>query len=270
MVQETFELLRLRTKTLEALGYKVNDRTLSDLRKRFSEDYRKLQLAHSNEDVVYTGAEYPGNLKLPNITILPLLRTIQGNVVAGQTMGHQHTQYLENDSRTFQEIYEFQGYGAMLLRNNSGTRLHVLRPGEKVTAGKDDDMTVINLGLYPLVTLDYANPQMNKAHMKLEEEIGPMFLVQFTEKGMTFKINSDYVAKKILSDSFEVTIPSANAEECVQNLLHARKSFEAAGIQVIEGTNLPDYLRKEFAYPLRELVLRRNKTLLGLLGFNSD
>ncbi len=194
---------------LEERGYSMNDRKFKDIW-RFIEKtglFRRSEFPNKNHDIVYSGAEHRGRPKFPNITVLPNI-DVGYDTLQGSTYGHQHTQSSLGDNRRFQEIYEFLGYGAMLLRNNSGTCLHILKPGEKVLVGTDDNMTIFNLDSNRLVTLDYANPEMNSADKDLENEIGSLMLIthmEFSEANTTvFNINPSYVELELLKCEKEV------------------------------------------------------------------
>jgi hypothetical protein len=194
---------------LEGLGYKVNDRQFGNVWKYIEKSglFKRDDFLSQDLDTVYSGAEHRGKPKLPNLTVLPNLALKTGSYLLGQTFGHQHMQYLDGDTRKFQEIYEFLGYGAMLIRNSEGTTLYLLKPGEKVIAGTGDNMTMFNLDYTPLITLDYANPDMNKANKDLEDKIGSLMIIerwQASEAATIFKINERYVDQKLLCCAPEV------------------------------------------------------------------
>ncbi|RLA99652.1 MAG: hypothetical protein DRG83_12710, partial [Deltaproteobacteria bacterium] len=126
-----------------ALGYIVNDRDFkANFQDLFSEDYevfaRRYHLV--SRSPVYSGAEHTGDPKLPNITVLPNISTRRARsmhlefdkkrfdiardfpfsmstgqevTLFGCTMGHWHGQTDCPDG--IQELYEFQGYGALLI-----------------------------------------------------------------------------------------------------------------------------------------------------------
>jgi len=257
---------------LEALKYKVNDRKFSDISPLFSQDYKKEVFCYPQEAVVYSGAEHILVPKLSNITVLPNLLTQTGFLILGSTFGHQHTQKEKGDNRIFQEIYEFLGYGAMLLRNANGTFLYVLKPQEKVLVGTGDNMTIINLSTTPLVTLDYANPKMNSAHKALEKRLGSLAIARFsidgTEKGVfSFNVNEDYISEGHVKCTASRTaeLECSLGENLYEKLEESYPLFKQRGIELRFGGNIPDDLQDEFSKPLNHLVLTQNKTLLECL-----
>ena len=264
---------RLDKSLLEALGYKVNDRMLKDLRPLFSADYHNAKIpAGYDWSVAYSGAEHSGktwHTKLPNLTVLPNLSDKYANIILGQTFGHQHTQGESGDHRIFQEIYEFVTHGAMLLRNKVGTTLHLLRPGEKVAVKPDENMTLINLGHEPLVTRDYANPGMNSATKDLEERIGPLLFAQASNEGVAIIPNEKYHQEGLVTAKPTVCSIHMNdvkpGRELFERIWEDRRKFDKNGIQVSYGTNLPKELEKEFSKPLLELVLSHNSFLFDIL-----
>ncbi|MEI6058153.1 MAG: hypothetical protein WCP89_00090 [archaeon] len=197
------EITRYDTKALEKRGYKINPRKFGDIWKILGKSklVKRKEFDIKDDKEVYSGAEYTKTPKLPNITVLPDL-WIGMDQLHGSSLGHQHTQSEKGDKRLFQEIYEFLGYGAMLLRNENSTNLYVLKPREKVIVGTGDNMTLFNLDYKPLVTIDMANPQMNSANKDLENEVGPLMIMkhmEFSEANTTlFKINEEYIKRKLL------------------------------------------------------------------------
>ena len=297
----TEENIKFDREKLESLGYKINERKFSDIKRFFSEDYRRASLPYQDNDVVYLGAEHTGNPKLPNITILPNLAS-GGKVILGTTMGHQHTQHEKKDTRKFQEIYEFKGYGGMLLRNKQETKFHILKPDEKIIVGTADNMTLFNLDESPLLTLDYANPAMNQATKKLEEELGTFIFISFQHWGETseakFCLNKSYMERGFVNpenhNSLELKIsmrdlnlgrnlyerlgkkgPDEQISRSLPGLSRAfyneseenmTERFSKSGIKLEFGSNLPEDLREEFSPGLPELVLTKNKILFKELG----
>jgi len=252
-------------KKLEAKGYKFNDRTMDTLAKRFSEDYKRIDFVLKGKDIAYTGAEHTGKPKLPNITILPNLFTVGEGIVAGQNMGHKHTRYELGDRRRFQEVYELHSMGAMILRDENSIRMHLLEKGDKVIVGTNEYMTMINLSVNPLETLDYANPTMNDASMDLEYDLGSIMLVRFTEEGLSFKLNPQYVRGGILKDSCEIKIKVEEADDVLNSILASKHAFKECGIDVILGSNIPKDLEAEFSRPLEDLAADKKSKLVKIL-----
>lgn len=254
---------------LKTKGYKINDRKPQDIEPiwRHSEKFRFPLPIFRGEETIYSGAEHTGNPKLPNITFLPNIIHYPHGSMIGSTFGHQHTQYEKEDLRLFQEIYEFATYGGILLRKKESTKLILARPGEKVIVGTDENMTLFNFGNKPLITLDYANPQMNSATKDLEKEIGSAMAIWKTDYELTFRINPTYREREIFNgERNSIPIRTTQREEALYAEIKNKKSlFSEAGIEISFGENLPECLKKEFAEPLEQLIERKNKTLLSVL-----
>jgi len=211
-----------------ALGYTVNDRDFKvNFQDLFSEDYeifaRRYHLV--GRSPVYSGAEHKGDPKLPNITVLPniptrrarnmhlrferkpfqLNRDLDFSMSTGQevtlfgcTMGHWHGQTDCPDG--VQELYEFQGYGALLIDRpeSDEVELWVARDGDKVAVPQQCHMTLYNLDDldHPLVTLDFANPDRNYANKELAGRIGPILLAYYTPYEAVFVLNRHYINRE--------------------------------------------------------------------------
>ena len=249
---------------LEAVGYKINNKYFGELKELFSKDYERFDFNYDRNRIIYSGAEHTGKPKLPNITVLPNLQATKGITVLGSTMGHQHTQLETGDARQFQEIYEFYSHGAMLLRNTcrKDARLHLLRPREKIGVRTNDHMTIFNLGTQPLITLDYANPDKNRAQKDLEKEKGTLITIAHQETknspDTTFYFNSNYGSSRR-----PIEVAYANLGEPLFERMRAYKTeFKNNGIELFFGSNLSDRQRKELQEPLADLVLKRDKILL--------
>ncbi len=258
---------------LKELGYTINDRTLKDVipfLEKFPGLFSQKDLTRGN-DFVYSGAEHRGNPKLPNVTFIPNPPYIIGGFLLGSTFGHQHTQRQTGDTRLFQEIYEFQTYGAMLLRSEKSTRLITLKPGEKVIVGTDENMTLFNLDKSPLLTLDYANPEMNSATKNLEKRIGPLMAILRTNKEICFCINPQYRKNGLVNEKRNSVV--IRSPEIGKNLIKCMESqnedFYQCGIELTSGGNIPHELSQEFANPLSQLVNKKNKKLLDILQINT-
>jgi hypothetical protein len=252
---------------LKVKGYKINDRKPRDIEEifmhldKFSFPIKQLR----GEEIVYSGAEHTGKPKLPNITFLPNIHYANGTLI-GSTFGHQHTQN-PGDIRLLQEIYEFQSYGGILLRKNNLVKLILLRPGEKVSVGTDENMTLFNFGERALLTEDYANPTMNSASKDLEKSIGPLMAIWETPYELTFRINPLYREQKILDgERNNIHIKTNKKEEALyEKIKKQRVDFLDAGIEVYFGEYLPKELKTEFSKPLRQLVDEKNESLMQAL-----
>ncbi len=210
------------------LGYTVNDR---DFRKHFqdlfSEDYKAFARRYHliEQSPVYSGAEHTGDPKRPNITVIPNIptrwaqtvqlrfdqktfdigRDLDFRVPTGQeltlfgcTMGHWHGQIDCPDG--VQEVYEFQGYGALVIDRpeSDEVELWVARDGDKVAVPQQCHMTLYNLDdlAHPLITLDFANPQRNYANKELVKRIGPVLLAYYTTSEAVFALNHHYINRE--------------------------------------------------------------------------
>lgn len=267
------EAARFERERLRARGYRINDRRFAEIRDFFSEDYLCEEFSYPDNYVAYSGAEHSQSPKLPNITKLPNLITKRGAVILGSTFGHQHTQCENNDSRRFQEIYEFHGYGAMFIRRNSDAALYLLRPGEKVVAGIQDSMTIFNLDCKPLVTLDYANPKMNSSTKNLEKVFKTCLFFKFKigddEKGsLEVCVNESYILGQLREAARPVRAiihAGGLGDSLYKSISENSGIFNEMGIKVIAGGNIPQDLAKALSKPLPDLAREQNKTLLEIL-----
>ena len=254
---------------LKEKGYQINDRKPQDIEPiwRHSEKFRFPLPNFRGEETIYSGAEHTGNPKLPNVTFLPNIVHYPYGSLVGSTLGHQHTQYEKKDSRQFQEIYEFTTYGGILLRKGGSAKLIFAKPREKVIVGTDENMTLLNFGEKPLITLDYANPQMNSATKDLEKKLGSVIAIWKTDYELTFRINPAYQEERILDgERNNISLRTSKREEALYAEIRNKRSlFSEAGIDIAFGENLPGWLKEEFAKPLEQLVNERNKMLLELL-----
>jgi len=148
-----------------AWGYRINERTFAGaVEPLLSEEYIAFGVQPPDDGVAYSGAESaPANPagKKPNITVLKNW----GNFL-GTTMGH-HQGVPE---LRCQEVYESHGFGAMVIDRDGEDRigLHCMKPGDKVLIPSYCIMTLYNLDHDPLVTLDFANPALNKSSKSLQ------------------------------------------------------------------------------------------------------
>jgi hypothetical protein len=275
-----FDGITTNTGMLKALGYKLNKRTLTDVSKLFFEKYiQAMQNAISisrgyGDDGIYVGTEHSGSPKLPNITLLPNLGA-RGIYVLGSTFGHQHTQREKGDTREFQEIYEFLGFGAMLLRTEEQCNLHLLTPGQKVIVPTNANMTFFNMGKEPLLTLDYANPEMNSANKNLEAEIGTLLCCEYFpfHRALDFTINSKYAERGLVTNSYSdrgnKTIRVDRLElgqEAFDRIKEQEQRFRMAGINIVTGGNIPKNLEQALSLGLTELALKQDPVLFGILN----
>ena len=285
----------LEIKVLEALGYEINNRKFSEVKKLFSEDYYHGIPNCIDDSWVYSGAEHKHNPKLPNVTVIPHIYSGK-NIVLGTTFGHTHTTNEsttnESDGRKFQEIYEFKGFGGMLTYDATSPLsekiLHVLRPGEKVGVTPRENMTLFNFDREPLLTLDYADVFRNSADKETEKSIGSLLMIECTPRpiphreanpcGMILtsyerlldvclKINQEYAKNKVIDSSPEtsITIPEVQLGERFYNALreHQLEIKAKIGLTLSFGGNLP-----QFNQPLLDYVLNRNIEFFEVLGLD--
>ncbi|HIP97320.1 MAG TPA: hypothetical protein EYH32_08925, partial [Anaerolineae bacterium] len=211
-----------------ALGYTINDRDFKvNFQDLFSEDFHAFAGRYHlvGQSPVYSGAEHRGDPKLPNITVLPNIPTRRGRsmrlefdkdrfdigrdlpfslstgqevTLFGCTMGHWHGQSDCPDG--IQELYEFQGYGALVIDRpeSEEVELWVARDGDKVAVPQQCHMTLYNLDDldHPLVTLDFANPDRNYANKELVGRIGPILLAYYTPYEAVFVLNRRYINRE--------------------------------------------------------------------------
>lgn len=278
----------LEIKVLEALGYEINNRMFSDVKQLFSEDYKQGIPNCIDDSWVYSGAEHKQVPKLPNVTVLPQIYSGK-NIILGTTFGHTHTTK-ESDNRTFQEIYEFKGFGGMLTydatSHPSEAILHVLKPGEKVGVTPYENMTLFNFDREPLFTLDYADASRNQAHKNTEKTLGSLLMIECTPQhlprreanpcGMILtsyeesldvklKINPEYTLNKIIPNSPETSITISGVqlgEKFYNALLEFQKEIRAKiGLTLSFGGNI-----SQFPKPLLDYVLNHDQKFLDALG----
>lgn len=251
---------------MENEDYKRNERKFQDIQKFFSPGYRECKFDYAPDKTVYWGDE---SRTLPNITMLPNLKTLDREIVMGSTMGHQHTQKEKGDKRKFQEIYEFLWYGGMFVRNK-GAVLYLLRPNEKVIVGTDENMTILNFDAIALITHDFANRDINSANKELEKKIGTCLLIKYERKfcGFKFYINPKYYEEgpldgKNLEPIIMKNVPFGNG--IYRAMLSRENEFAERGIKIALGGNIPKKFTREFQKPLKILVQEKNKLLLETL-----
>jgi hypothetical protein len=251
---------------MENEDYKINKRKFQDIEKYFSEPYKKCRFNCPLDKTVYVGYE---SRTLSNITNLPNLETLDGEIVMGSTMGHQHTQKEKGDKRKFQEIYDFLWYGGMFVRNKEAEAvLYLLSPNEKIIVGTDENMTILNFDAIALTTHDFANHDINSANKELEKRIGTCLLIKHKDNAFYFYINSKYYEEGILNGKNlgPVTIKNVPyGRELYKAMLSRKNEFAERGIEIVSGGNIPKGLAKEFQKPLQVLIQEKNKALFNTL-----
>jgi hypothetical protein len=239
----------------------------------------------ATEGVIYSGADYGGRPVLPNITVLPNLRVMgsdkergaaramkiedddedgddcgradEGGVpdneagmdrptVFGCTMGHWHPREAGGDWS--QEIYEFQGYGLMVLDREGGeVEVWVMRDGDKVTVPNGSHMTLYNLGDadHPLVTLDFANPDHNPANKDLIRSRGPILLAYYNDSEVFFVLNHLYINSPDSQAGVRMACPPQQLRE--RQIRIGRKAGLEVGRQVYEQLTQDTKVPGQFA-----------------------
>ena len=252
---------------MENEDYKINERKFQDIQRFFSEPYKKCRFNCPLDKTVYVG--YESKINLPNITNLPNLETLDGEIVMGSTFGHQHTQKEKGDKREFQEIYDFLWYGGMFVRNKEAV-LYLLRPNEKVIVRTGENMTILNFDAIALTTHDFANHDMNSANKELEGKIGTCLLAKYERKlrGFGFYINPKYYEEGLLDGKNLEPIIMKNVpfgRGLYEAMLSRKNEFADRGIKLVLGGNIPEKFKREFQKPLQVLIKEKNKPLFNAL-----
>lgn len=231
----------------------------------FSKDYSELNLF--KKEPPYSGVEFK---ELPNITILPNLKTKEGFIVMGSTMGH-YQEAMDGSKLPILEIYEYFGFGAMLIDNKDDPfmELHYLKPGDKVFTMNRCNMTLYNLDMHPLITNDFANPKIHQGDKTLQKEIGPSLIIRQDGVRMDFKLNERYINREdglgVKLEDFEdkdllVQVHAAPGKEIYDKLgtEKVRKEFEKIGIRLVPGEQSPFMFGQDLEGNLFDIVTKDN------------
>ncbi len=235
-----------------AVGYTPNDRFFVNLKKLFSEDYKRLKIGLRDDEVVYSGAEHS---YFPNITILPNLENVIKEIIMGCTMGHHQG----IDELKIQELYEYLGYGVMVIdkdKNNDNKEVEFVyaKPGDKIMIPSYCNMTMYNLDTKPLVSVDVSNSDLNKSTKTLQESgVGPIFCMYLNPCSKVFSIyfNREYFNRE---DSVGVKVENNPCTkhhiylETIENLgdqlydifdkgERTREFFEKLGVKVVRASD---------------------------------
>src|SRR3989338_62224 len=128
--------------------------------------------------------------KQPNVTYLWNIPFNGTGFLYGSTLGHKHPSL----DFLVQEIYEFFGFGGMLISRGKSTQLYICKKGDKLAVPTDCTMTILNLSREPLLTLDMANPRENPSSKDyLKEMNGPMLALCHLGNSKSYKYNVDEV-----------------------------------------------------------------------------
>lgn len=186
-------------------GYQINERTFEQAVSPYLcgdwADFDRLFRLDPGP-VVYSGAEHNGSPKLPNITVIRNLKTMECRglgkpfTVFGCTMGHFHQPLEGAPDYWVQEVYEFQSYGLLVVDQEAGeVEVWVAQQGDKVAVPNGAHMTLYNLADEdsPLVTLDFADPKRNPSNKDLASHYGPILLAYYDDSEVVFALNQLYV-----------------------------------------------------------------------------
>ncbi len=263
---------------LEKQGYQLNERTFSSITPLFSDDYKKAIFPYFSTDGVYLGAEHCNKdssineilQKKCNLTFFNNLEAKLGDhyvQIMASSMGHFHPSKLK-----VQEIYEFQGYGAMVIqKEGEKPNLIFMNPGGKVIVPGQCHMTIYSLQLEPLETHDFANPKQNSGHKNIQKQKGPIFLIHHDdlERRIYFKINSQYSKYHPSDHSVSLTKREWKPLGELLFLLGRNKSFkkqfEAIGVNLLrcDDIKLPRFLRNK---KLKDLVKEKSQEFCSLFN----
>jgi hypothetical protein len=272
-----------KVQELESQGFSLTHRTMGDIKALFSPEYHECNFPFNSDEETYFFADKDKvDMRIPHQTFLPNFPEHQGYTIMGCTFGHTHTQKEKGDTRRFQEIYEFHGFGAMLLRNPKETTLHILPDRGKVIVGTEDNMTFYNLDNQPLITQDIANQEkdsdgkllMNSAHKNLEAQLGTFMLLKTKPGKLEFHFNKHYFADPegigfVDGDFSPLHIPlmftphlgASILVELSQNQSKYQEEFAKRGIKLSIGSNIPEDLEKPFTPSLEQLT-KESKPIL--------
>lgn len=210
----------------------------------YSQDYKELDIL--KREPPYAGCEFKS---LPNITVLPNLKTREGRILLGCTMGH-YQEALDSSNIEVLEVYEYHGFGAMLIdkKDSPFMELCFLRPGDKVFTLNRCNMTLYNLDLHPLVTADFANSKIHQGDKTLQKEIGPALMMLHDGIRLEIKLNPEYINRDdgigVRLNSFEpkdltIFINTILGKDLYDKLFKSEDEFEKLGIHVVAGDKSP-------------------------------
>jgi predicted dehydrogenase len=150
--------------------------------------------------IIYSIAQHNGDTKLPNITVIPNLTTLESRgllrplTVFGCNGGYYHPS--SPKGHRIQEVYEFQSYGMMILDRQEGeVELWVAQEGDKVAVPNHCHVTVYNLSDKdnPLIVLDFSDARQSAADDSLVKKCGPILLAYYDDFEVVFTLNRLYV-----------------------------------------------------------------------------
>jgi len=183
-------------------------------------------------DFAYEGFEHAPEdptEKLPNITHIWNLPFSKKGFIYGSSMGHSHPPA----DFDVQEIYDFFGYGGMLVLQDKNTKLYVCKQGSRILVPPSCMMTILNFSQNNLFTLDMANPQQNQSSKDVVKKKGPMMaLYNLGNNDVRIKFNTRY---KIFRNNPDIDLTISSSEESLyEQLLNRKNDFEKLNVEVID------------------------------------
>jgi hypothetical protein len=249
-----------RRSKIKEREYKQNIRGIDEIHKNGHGFYRKILgwMGGFSESVkqAYEGLEHkPENLrdKRPNITRLGNLRFGNGGFIYGSTMGHKHTKEMQT-----QEVYEFNGYGGMLLGFDDKVQLYVCKAGDKVIVPGNCIMTIFNFSARDLITLDMANPDKNESSKDiLKEKDGPMMAVyhpgiirdrskkESHSGDVKMDINAGYGVFGLSYDARLDFWTRSGEGSLAKEILDRKKDLKRYNIEVLQGSRIVEAVGRD-------------------------
>jgi hypothetical protein len=244
----------------------IKDRDFdTNIQNLYSKDYENENIL--KRDPPYSGADFS---KLPNVTVLPNLKSIGGRIILGSTMGH-YQETLDGSCQEILEIYEFHGYGAMLIDKEKSPfmELHILKPEDKVFTLNKCNMTIFNFDLYPLITSDYANPKIHQGDKNLQREIGSAIIMIYDGINLDIKLNPEYINR---IDELGVRLAGYNEEDLTIrikttlgedlykkfNQNEIQEQFKNIGIHIMFEDNSINLDGNKLSEPLYDIATKSN------------
>ncbi|MBS1787715.1 MAG: Gfo/Idh/MocA family oxidoreductase [Acidobacteria bacterium] len=149
---------------------------------------------------IHGRVDFPADPQLPDIWVARNVAVIleRSEVYSfGCTMGHYYP-YDREEGYRVAEVFEFQGYGLLLLsRENSEVEMWVAQEGDKIAVPTGCHATLYNLSSddSPLIALSFHHtPQSQPLNdQTLICDHGPILLSYYSSQEVVFKLNRSYV-----------------------------------------------------------------------------
>ncbi len=249
----------------------------------------------------YEGFEHRAcdETKMPNLTRIWNLPFNSGGFLYGSSMGHLHPQ----SDFDVQEIYEFLGYGGMLISSKNETKLYLCGKGDKIIVPPDCMMTILNLNFKELETLDMANPKENESSkdILLKDLRGPMIVLNHTGMQRKNEYSSSFIYSSFLSHKFreKIILPlggivkmginskyenfkinqneeiefiiGSDESDLVNEIFRKRNEFRKYNIEIIEAEKGVDCIGRDRRHyricdSLERLAISSDKLIHNILG----